>query len=72
MHEPDEQGLTAKVIGKKFDNAFGIDVSAKAIIHDYQELLLVLTKDEITDYIFNLADIVALARYGAWKLMNEK
>ena len=64
MHEPDEQGLSARVVGYELDNAMGSSVTADAIIGGYQELVVVLNiRDE--EHLFNLADIIALARIGA-------
>ena len=56
MHEPDEQGLEAVVIGGSFDNA----------MCDNSEMTIVLRKesaDSVTDEIqINLCDLIALAR----------
>lgn len=56
MHEPDEQGLEALVVGGSFDNA----------MCDNSEMTVVLRKesaDSVTDEIqINLCDLIALAR----------
>lgn len=71
MHEPDEQGLSAKVIGEKLDNAFGEDVTINGLTFGYQEMVFVLIKNDVKTFSFNMASLLALARYGAWKLLNE-
>lgn len=58
MHEPDEQGLSARVLGIKLDNAF----PPNALSH---ELRVMLTKGHANEFVteyFNLADLIALAR----------
>lgn len=53
MHEPDEQGVTAKVTGRVFDNA-GFET----------ELRVTISRDGYHE-TFDLAGLVALARLGA-------
>lgn len=66
MHEPDEQGLSAKVTGKAFDNAGFPE----------RELTLRLTRDVDDGGVagtvtsLNLASVVALARLGAETLLR--
>ncbi len=58
MHEPDNQGIIAKVTGTHLDNAMGSDPYTNSqeftvgIIHD----------DGSADEWFNLATLIALAR----------
>lgn len=61
MHEPDEQGVSAHVVGDHLDNAMGNQVSVGAITHHYQELVVVLRRDNVFES-FNLASLIALAR----------
>jgi hypothetical protein len=57
MHEPDEQEVTAKVIGKTLDNAF----SCPPAKFSHNELMVVIERDGKEEY-FNLANLIALAR----------
>lgn len=62
MHEPDEQGLGAVVIGRGLDNAF--------CAHDFDpnpprkglNLTLLLRRDDGQILNLNIADLLALAR----------
>lgn len=64
MHEPDEQGLSAKVFGNRLDNAF--PTKGKFVnVHPDSEIKVKLTReydDEVEASFFNLADLIALAR----------
>ena len=64
MHEPDEQGLSAKVFGSRLDNAF--PTKGKFVnVHQDGELKVKLIReydDEVESSYFNLADLIALAR----------
>ncbi len=68
MHEPDEQDLTARVIGTKFDNAFGVGISLELLENGSQEIVVILEKVESDNFgierfeRFNLATLIALAR----------
>lgn len=70
MHEPDEQDVTARVIGTKLDNACGELVSSDALLNGYQELVVVLDRHYVPA-TFNLASLIALARIGATHLQKE-
>jgi len=61
MHEPDEQGVSARVVGYVLDNAHGEEVRVDAIIDGWQELVVVLERDGLL-HQFNLAMLIALAR----------
>lgn len=61
MHEPDEQGLIAHIVGNKLDNAFGDHISIEAVINGYQEFVIMLDHNEKIEK-FNLATLIALAR----------
>lgn len=61
MHEPDEQDLSARVIGSHLDNAMGNRIEARAIAENYQEYVVILEKDGTIE-LFNLATLIALAR----------
>ena len=54
MHEPDEQNLSAKVVGRYFDNAYGEWEQGN-------EKIVVLKKGKKT-FKINLATLIALAR----------
>lgn len=67
MHEPDEQGLSAGVIGTELNNAFGDTLILKALEGGYQEMLVILRRDEYSPDIhevgyFNLATLIAYAK----------
>lgn len=58
MHEPDEQGLSARVLGIKLDNAFPPSDPS-------HELRVMLTRGEANQFVteyFSLATLIALAR----------
>ena len=61
MHEPDEQGVKAKVIGDHLDNAFLDSIRIDAIIDGYQEFVVILNREGHIEK-FNLATLIALAR----------
>lgn len=61
MHEPDEHGLTAAVVGTSFDNAFGEQIRSDAIVGGYQEIVVILRRHNDVE-CFNLATLIALAR----------
>jgi hypothetical protein len=61
MHEPDEQGISATVVGDHLDNACGDFISTK-VINRYQEFVVVLKNDKKKQFTVNLADLIALAR----------
>jgi hypothetical protein len=59
-HEPDEQEVTAVVVGTKLDNAFGETIRPGAIVEGYQEIVICLRCDETGDKIaINLANLLA-------------
>jgi hypothetical protein len=61
MHEPDEQGLSARVVGDHLDNAAGNSIHGDAVQLGYQEFIVILARDHNVE-LFNLADLIALAR----------
>lgn len=67
MHEPDEQGISARVIGNVLNNSCGTYLGGDPVM---QELLVILLKNEHGVY-FNLADLIALARIGARELLKQ-
>jgi len=71
MHEPDEQDISVRVIGDHLDNACGTEIREGDIIHGYQEIV-VLLKRAGSLYRFNLADLIALARMAAAKLLADE
>ena len=64
MHEPDEQGLEARVVGTRLDNAMGNSIDPAAVLHGHQEIIIVLDRDGWTLRL-NLADLIAYARCHA-------
>lgn len=65
MHEPDEQGLRARVVGDHLDNACGDHIGVDQITRGFQEFVVILERfdDEVKGVeVFNLADLIALAR----------
>lgn len=65
MHEPDEQGLEARLVGTNFDNAFGDTIDIERIKMGFQEMVVVFTRWEkggVTSETFNLATLIALAK----------
>ncbi len=65
MHQPDEQGLIARVVGDHLDNAFGERIDEDAIKKGYQEFVVILERDEEHVECFNLATLISLAREAA-------
>lgn len=65
MHEPDEQGLSARVFGDHLDNAMGDQIDARLMFAGSHEFVVILERDtEFGKVIepFNLASLIALAR----------
>lgn len=68
MHEPDEQGISARVIGDHLDNAMGntINYTKVGILGEgsltHQEYIVVLDSKDKGSLLINLADLIALAR----------
>lgn len=63
-HEPDEQGLTAEVRGRLFDNAgfwFTDGVAGK----DFEELHVVVSQDGVEKFAVNLATLFSWATRDA-------
>jgi hypothetical protein len=71
MHEPDEQGISAMVVGDHLDNAHGSSVGRGYNIERglcYQEFVVVLKNEETGEMEpFNLATLIALARKAQLK-----
>ncbi len=58
MHEPDEQGLTVRITGMRFDNAHGDDPDT-----NHQEFTVgIFDEFDEKEEWFNLATLIALAR----------
>ncbi len=62
MHEPDESGITASVVGTRLDNAFGNFIDERCILGGFQEQVVVLHHEGGESYKINLATLIALAR----------
>lgn len=61
-HEPDEQEISARVIGTRLDNACGAAIDGGALREGYQEIVVILTHSHPHEQIeINLADLLALA-----------
>lgn len=67
-HEPDEQGITARVVGTPFDfdNAIGTRQYGQRFGENHQELCVIFTQENRGDVaIVNLANLCAwAAEYG--------
>lgn len=61
MHEPDNQDISARIVGDHLDNAFGEHIGTEAIEEGYQEYVVILRRNNKFEK-FNLADLIALAR----------
>jgi len=74
MHEPDEQKVSALIVGNHLDNAMGNDISVRMIEGGYQEYVVILKKAYplVSTDKFNLATLISLARVGARSLLEEK
>lgn len=59
MHEPDEQEISATVVGDHLDNAMGTYVEPGK---EYQEFVVILKNDKGKTLNVNLASLIALAR----------
>lgn len=64
MHEPDEQGVKARVIGDHLDNANGCSIEPWLLERGAHEFVVVIEREDHNPalYKFNLADLIALAR----------
>ena len=76
MHEPDNNGVSvANILGTLLNNATGIDLTLNAIEEGYQEIVVTLkqeTQEDTFHHRFNLATLIALARFGTRHLVAEK
>jgi hypothetical protein len=70
-HEPDEQGITAKVDGKTFDNAFGDSGEHWGKDGEFSEKILILKVNGEEELRINLATLCALATFGSRVLLSE-
>ncbi len=81
MHEPDEQELElAGITGTKLGNDFGTTVRERAVYEGYQEVVFSLRRTLYEEsgswkeeklVSFNLTNLIALARIGAVKVLEE-
>lgn len=66
MHEPDEQGVDAIVIGNQFDNASGDKPyfpMRSGTVYPYSEITVCIFREDTIQYEwFNLATLIAVAR----------
>lgn len=68
MHEPDEQGLSARIVGDHLDNAMGTTIEYQDFPFgdkssvQRQEYVVILDKVGEGSFKINLADLIALAR----------
>lgn len=70
LHEPDNQHLRVTVVGDHLDNAMGSRVIPELLVSGSHEFLVCFhryheARNVIYDEPINLADLIALARYGA-------
>jgi len=71
MHEPDEQCISAHVIGDHLDNANGERIRLDAIEEKWQEFVVILTDESDNKCKINLATLIALARLAVVDLRNR-
>ena len=69
MHEPDEQGISAEVIGDHLDNAMGNHIMTEP--NARQEFLVILRNEDNDELHLNLADLIALARLAKFPVKFE-
>ena len=64
MHEPDEQGVKAHIIGDHLDNAMGNGIFPELLEKHAHELVVIIRRDDYDPPIcrINLADLIAMAR----------
>jgi hypothetical protein len=63
MHEPDEQGIDAHIVGNHLDNAFGNGVVKEMMDEGCQEFVVILENENTDKQMkINLANLIALAR----------
>jgi hypothetical protein len=63
MHEPDEQGIDAHIVGNHLDNAFGSSIVPDLMNKDCQEFVVILENENTDKQMkINLANLIALAR----------
>lgn len=66
MHEPNEQEISAHVVGTSLDNACGESIREDAITRGYQEIVVILRNGETGEHLkLNLACLIALARLAS-------
>lgn len=74
MHEPDEQGLKAWVIGNHLDNAFGNQLVPDLLKKGSHEFVIFLERfdgEKIINEAFNLSSLIALARQAPKRPSEE-
>lgn len=74
MHEPSEQDLKARLVGDHLDNACGESIQEEAISRGFQEYVVILERydnGKILVEKFNLATLIALARYAKFDSKDE-
>ena len=63
MHEPDEQGIKATIIGTELDNAMGDTFYPEMILSGNHEMLIKIENENNGRFgLFNLATILAYTR----------
>lgn len=61
-HEPDEQGVSARVVGSKLDNAFGSEIApAGSPMSEFQEFVVILKQEDGEELKINLANLLSMA-----------
>lgn len=63
-HEPDEQEVSARVVGARLDNACCESISSRAILENFQEFVVIVEREEGVKgqrILINLASLLALA-----------
>lgn len=70
MCNPQEQKVSAYVIGDYLNNLHGDKITVCTLINREHELIISIDKGEESKK-FNLATMIALARIGAQKILEE-
>jgi hypothetical protein len=61
-HEPEQQEVSASIVGDHLDNACGTDISADAVERGHQEYVVILRSEQTFETLkVNLATLLALA-----------
>ena len=63
-HEPDEQEVSARVVGTHLDNAFGESIGSKGVLEGFQEIVVIVEREHGVGgqrILINLSTLLAIA-----------